>query len=41
MSVILISMRYVFGFLCGSAVLATILNDRSQDEPATVNPINR
>jgi len=35
MSVILISMRYAFGFLCGSVVLTTILKGHSLNEQAT------
>jgi hypothetical protein len=41
MSVMLISMRYAFGFLCGSAVLATMLKDNNRGILADEAPPQR
>jgi hypothetical protein len=41
MSVVVISMRYAIGFLCGSLVLATAVNGRKPSEPATTKVLNQ
>jgi len=41
MSVVVISMRYAIGFLCGALVLATAVKGRKQGEPATTGLLDQ